>query len=86
MNKCERCGQALQPIGDQRKNGKEHLKDWPERKYHEKCWNELQDINTAKFDPKTALNKFRQHQEQDIQNEINKFEEHQKKITDQEKQ
>lgn len=40
---CKHCQKALVKIGDQRKNGKNNLKDWEERKLHKKCWKELID-------------------------------------------
>ena len=41
MPQCEYCGKALVTIGSDRKNGKPHA-DWATRKYHKKCWKELQ--------------------------------------------
>ncbi len=37
---CLHCRKALQPIGSARMNGAPH-KDWGSRKYHKKCWKEL---------------------------------------------
>ena len=37
---CLHCRKALQPIGSARINGAPH-KDWGSRKYHKKCWKEL---------------------------------------------
>ena len=41
MPQCEHCGKPLVTIGSGRKNGKPHA-DWATRKYHKKCWKELQ--------------------------------------------
>ena len=41
-SKCEHCGGYMQPIGNARKNGKSH-NDWGSRKYHKKCWKEMND-------------------------------------------
>lgn len=35
--KCMHCDKPLQPIGDTRKNGKNH-RDWFSRRLHKKCW------------------------------------------------
>ena len=37
---CLHCSGALQAIGFARRNGAPHL-DWSSRKYHKKCWKEL---------------------------------------------
>ncbi len=47
MTNCEYCNKPLKKIGTQRSNGKifegNHGKDWKERKYHKKCWKEIQE-------------------------------------------
>ncbi len=39
---CLHCGSKLVPIGHSRYGGKDHP-DWTDRKYHKKCWKELQE-------------------------------------------
>ena len=34
---CLACNKVMPPIGMARKQGAKHP-DWPERKYHKKCW------------------------------------------------
>lgn len=38
---CHHCEKPLVPIGNARRNGASH-DDWATRKYHKKCWRELQ--------------------------------------------
>ncbi len=40
LNCCLKCGRTLVKIGNERMNGKNHS-DWTGRKYHKKCWKEL---------------------------------------------
>ena len=40
--KCGHCGGWLQAIGTARKNGKQTHNDWSGRRYHKKCWVEMQ--------------------------------------------
>ena len=47
--KCERCGKALVSIGTSRKNGKRYHDDWSTRKYHKRCWKEMQDEEEDDF-------------------------------------
>lgn len=41
---CQLCFKHKVPIGNSRKGGKEH-NDWESRKYHKKCWKEIQEDN-----------------------------------------
>ena len=45
--KCEHCGRALVAIGRDRENGKQSHDDWSTRKYHKKCWKEVQEAEEA---------------------------------------
>ncbi len=40
-NKCLHCEKTIVAIGSSRENGAMH-KDWSNRKYHKKCYKELQ--------------------------------------------
>ena len=37
---CRECFTKLVPIGDRRANGSPHA-DWDDRRYHKKCWREI---------------------------------------------
>ena len=56
-NKCLRCGGSLRLIGKERKNGKvianKTGKDWATRKYHKKCWKEIQERERIKAELQT---------------------------------
>ena len=50
---CEYCNGPLVKIGKARANGKDHI-DWESRRYHKKCFKELQTqrrIEDAKLSP-----------------------------------
>jgi hypothetical protein len=41
---CKYCGKTLRSIGLDRANGKTDHSDWSKRKYHKKCWKQLDNI------------------------------------------
>lgn len=43
-NLCVECNEPIVPVGNKRKNGKDHP-DWSDRKYHKKCWKEVEMLN-----------------------------------------
>lgn len=44
---CEFCNKKIVPIGNSRKNGKNHS-DWYNRKYHKKCWVTMMEFEMIK--------------------------------------
>ena len=47
---CRHCNKALVPIADKRENGTSRHSDWPNRKYHKKCWKELEHQREMKYE------------------------------------
>jgi len=41
LGNCEYCGKKLVPIANKRSNGTHRHNDWSTRKYHKKCWKEM---------------------------------------------
>ncbi len=42
---CIECGKSLKAIGRKRVNGNQAYNDWISRKYHKKCWSDVNKRN-----------------------------------------
>ena len=65
---CEYCDGPLVKIGKARANGKDHI-DWESRRYHKKCFKELQTqrrIEDAKLSPLERLERAMAQCKRDI--------------------